>query len=485
MLAAGVWSRAEDVKPAENPPKAIAITELKPGHPVDFENEVLPILKNNCLACHNQTTTKGDLILETPQTILKGGESGPAVVPGRSAESLLLQLASHQKRPTMPPKDNKVAASDLTPEELGLLKLWIEQGAKGEVHVAGPVEWCPLPEGLNPIFAVALTSDGQFAACGRANQIFIYHVPSGQLATRLTDAQLLKAAGDGRPGVAHLDLVHALAFSPDGTLLASGGYREVKLWRRPRNVQKFNLPSAASNAVQSVATSPDGKWLATGGADSTIKIWDLGSGKLARQFAGHEKAVAALKFSPSSARLGSGSADKRIRVWNVADGSLFAETNTVTEVNALTWLGSDQQIASGGADNLIRLWQLPESTNGTFAVLKELKGHTAAVTSLDTVDGKQIVSGSSDGSVRQWNMEKGEMVRELKHGGPVTAVVVRADGKRFASAGSTNVAKLWDAESGKQIAELKGDRYAQEFAAESERALTLAGGELLRVTISF
>src|SRR5438445_5021032 len=66
---------AEEPKPA--PPQPIAIREVKRRSAVDFESEVLPIFKANCLACHNQTTTKAELVLETPQTIRKGGESGP------------------------------------------------------------------------------------------------------------------------------------------------------------------------------------------------------------------------------------------------------------------------------------------------------------------------------------------------------------------------------------------------------------------------
>src|SRR6266536_3825997 len=195
--------QAEDNPSADVQRKPIPIAKIDRKTPVDFEKEILPILKNNCLACHNKTTTKAELILETPQDILKGGESGKVVVPKRSGDSLLLKIASHQVKPMMPPKDNKVEASDLTPEELGLLKLWIDQGAQGEVHGTGPIVWQPLPEGLNPIYAVALTSDGQFAACGRANQIFIYRIPCKQLVTRLTDLQLLKAglyAADRRPG---------------------------------------------------------------------------------------------------------------------------------------------------------------------------------------------------------------------------------------------------------------------------------------------
>ena len=215
-------------EPPEKARAAIPIADIKRNAPVDFEKDILPLLKNNCLACHNQTTTKADLILETPQTILKGGETGPAVVPGKSSESLLLRAASHQVRPNMPPKENKVAAVSFTPDELGLIKLWIDQGAKGEVHAAGPIEWQALPEGLNPIYSVAVTSDGQFAACGRANQIFVYHLPSSQLITRLTDPSL--ASPEQKRGAAHRDLVHSLAFNSDGTILASGGYREIKLW---------------------------------------------------------------------------------------------------------------------------------------------------------------------------------------------------------------------------------------------------------------
>ena len=168
FLAGAAISVAQEAKPTDEQRPPIPITEVKQAAPVDFEKEILPILKNSCLACHNKTTTKGDLILETPDEIIKGGESGSAVVVGHGNDSLLLQAASHRKKPMMPPRNNKVAASDLTSEQLGLIKLWIDEGAKGSVHQATPIEWEPLPDGLNPIYAVALTRDGQIAACGRA-----------------------------------------------------------------------------------------------------------------------------------------------------------------------------------------------------------------------------------------------------------------------------------------------------------------------------
>ncbi|MCI0748506.1 MAG: hypothetical protein L0Y58_24120, partial [Verrucomicrobia subdivision 3 bacterium] len=452
---------------------AIPIREVQRTDAVDFEREILLMLKNNCLACHNQTKAKADLILETPQTILKGGESGPAVLPGKGSESLLMQVASHQKKPLMPPRENKAAASNLTPEQLGLLKLWIDQGARGEVRTAAPLDWHPVPDALNPIYAVALSQDGQLAAASRANRIFVYHVPSKRLLTVLTDP---KVTNDVE--AAHRDLVQSLAFNPDATLLASGSYREVKLWRRPVNVRKSLFQLAETNSA--LALSADGKWIAVSLPDNSIELRETATRKLARTLTGHEKPVTSLKFSPSCHRLCSVSSDKSLRIWNVSDGTACASTNLTPEISAVTWLAGESQLASGGADHLVRIWRVPDSSSNALTLVKELSGHEDAVTALDTVppgEG-QIVSGSKDGAVRHWDVAKGETLRILKHEAAVTAIAVSGDGKRLVSADLTNAARLWNLEDGKLIAELKGDRYAQEAAAEAERALAVAAADV-------
>lgn len=461
--------------------KPIAIADVKRDAPVNFEKEILPLLTKNCVACHNTKKAENALVLETPQTILKGGDSGPAVVAKKSGESLLLKVAAHLDEPAMPPADNKVGAVDLTSDQLGLIKLWIDQGATGEVAAQRPpIKWQALPTGMNPIYAVALTSDGQYAACGRANQIFVYHVASGQLVARLTDPALVKSGLYETQGVAHLDLVQSLAFSPDGKTLASGSFREVKLWSRPSNVHRLDLAGGAA-AAQAIAVSPDGKWAATGEASGAIKLWDLAIGKDPKTLTGHTAAVTGLRFLPGGTRLISGSLDKTVRLWNVSDGAAAQQVETPAPINALALIADGAQVAVGGADNLVRLFAIPADAAGTITAGAQLAGHAQAVTALAAAptDKTQLISASADGTIRQWNLTNNQQIREIKHGAPVTALAVRGDGLQLASAGADNLIKLWNAADGQPwvapdkqpIAAMKGDFRAQFRQAQQERAL--------------
>ena len=88
LLIAACTSAAASTSPVPGPP--ITVDQLQRAEPVSFEKEILPVLQKNCLACHSASERQGGLILETPAGILKGGDNGPAVTPGNSANSLLL-----------------------------------------------------------------------------------------------------------------------------------------------------------------------------------------------------------------------------------------------------------------------------------------------------------------------------------------------------------------------------------------------------------
>lgn len=452
---------------AAAPADEIKIAEVKRSGEVDFGKEVLPILRRKCLACHNSTEAESELILETPQAMIKGGSLGAGVVPGKGLESLVLQVAAHQEEPFMPPEDNDVQAEKLTPEELGLLKLWIDQGAKvGSGSSGGPIKWQSLPPGVNPIYATAISSDGQYAAAGRANQIFVFHVPSKREIGRLTDPELAKQLQAG-PGVAHLDLVQSLAFSPAGTLLASGGYRTAKVWRRPTDVKLMDY-SGVQAASAALAVSPDGKTIALAEASGAVRLFAADQAAPTKSLSGHSAAVTGIAFSADGAKLATASADKTLRVFTLADAKEAHKVELPTEAKSVAWL-DDANVAVGAADKIIRVVTLADGK-----VVRELKGHSQTVDALVAFGDQQLLSSGPDGTVRHWNGKDGKQIRQINHGGAVHAIAVSPDGTRFASAGANNSTKLWDAANGKQLFDLKGNYKLAIDEAAVTRAVALA-----------
>lgn len=474
----------------------IEVAEVKLGRPVNFEQDVLPILKKNCIACHNQADAESNLVVETPASILKGGSLGPAVVAKNSGESLLLKVAAHQAEPIMPPEDNDVNASNLTPRELGILKAWIDEGATGTVTgSSAPLDWQPLPPGVNPVFAVAISPDGQFIAAGRANQIFIYHVPSGQTVGRLTDPALLESGLYKKAGVAHRDIVQALAFSPDGNTLASGGYQTVKLWQRPHNVQLQTIAQGSKTGV--FALSADGK-LAAVGSGNDIAVIDRASGKVSKTLKGHSGPVRSVAFAKGSEQLVSGSDDKTLRVWTLADGKELLQIATAEPAIAVTAFGEGTEVAAASGNN-IDIWSIvppekpaeekkdEEKKEGEAEAPKPIRtmtGHSKPVVVLKTLANAptMVISGSEDGTLRHWDASKGSAVRTFSHGGPVTDVAATSDGARFASVGADNICKLWTAANGQTIATLQGDYRFDIDVAKQNAALALAKSQLTAAT---
>lgn len=360
----------------------IALASRK-GLAQDFERDILPIFRANCLACHNATERQGDLVLETPQTILAGGDSGPAVVAGNPEQSLIWKLSAHQEEPVMPPTDNDVGAQRLSAAQLDLLAQWIRAGATGTVsRVAGPTRWSPLPAGIHPVQAISITSDGQFAAACRANRIEIIHVPTGQVVTRLSDPSLDE--GDFT-GIAHRDLIQSLTFNRSGDRLASGSFREVKIWQRPRDVQLWNLPLGQS--IEHMSLSADRSLIAVSLADQSIQVISSDGRMLiqAQWPANLERTkISALEFSPDATRVVSAHEDGALMFWQVADGTLVDELRTPLPVTAFAFVpweadsipkvatetepaieanrqDESWRLVTGHSDNKIRVWQIPNS----------------------------------------------------------------------------------------------------------------------------
>lgn len=114
------------------------------SHPIDFTKEIQPILETSCTKCHGHGKDKGEFRIDTRETFLKGGETGPAVVIGKSADSLLIELVMGFDPDSVMPKKG----SRLKPEQIGLLRAWIDQGLKWDKGVwFGKIE----PKNLKPV----------------------------------------------------------------------------------------------------------------------------------------------------------------------------------------------------------------------------------------------------------------------------------------------------------------------------------------------
>src|SRR5947209_7745065 len=182
VLITGVAAGGE----AEGGP--IPVVALARTAPVAYEKDVEPILANKCASCHSGNVRKGKLDVAGYESLMKGGRHGRPVVPGKSTDSLLVRLAGKTRRPFMPPKSEE----PLTPQELALLKLWIDQGAKapGGTRAAATVVLAESPAGVHPVLGVAISPDRTtvVAACG--NQVHLYRAGSGRLLRSLVDPGL-------------------------------------------------------------------------------------------------------------------------------------------------------------------------------------------------------------------------------------------------------------------------------------------------------
>jgi mono/diheme cytochrome c family protein len=99
---------------------------------VTYANDIKPIFENSCVKCHGAEKPKAKLRLNSLEGALKGGEDGKVIKPGKSAESVLVHNVAHisAEDDWMPPPDNKAKIPPLTAEQIGLIRAWIDQGAK-------------------------------------------------------------------------------------------------------------------------------------------------------------------------------------------------------------------------------------------------------------------------------------------------------------------------------------------------------------------
>jgi WD40 repeat protein len=220
---------------------------------------------------------------------------------------------------------------------------------------------------IGGVSAVAFTPDGKFLVSGGD---FVFGSSDSPLKLwRVADGAFIQ----GFKVPADAVDVRSVAVSPDGTLVAAGHSRgQVNLYRISDGALVRSLPgNSDSDQVLSVAFSPDGTKVASGSTDNTVRVWQVLDGVLLKVLTGHTNFVASVAFSPNGTTLASGSNDGTVLLWRTSDFTLIRGLRHTDTVNSVAFSADSQTLASGGGDVDVRLWQV-----STGALLRTLSGST-------------------------------------------------------------------------------------------------------------
>ncbi|KAB8184488.1 caspase, EACC1-associated type [Microbispora catharanthi] len=272
------------------------------------------------------------------------------------------------------------------------------------------------------IFSMALSPDRKTLATGHGdNKIRLWDVATGRLENTLVGhSQGRETLGTGpSPSVAGVGAIPALAFSPDGTILASGGVdTTVRLWN-PETGDSRQVLNSHNGFVEAVAFDTDGTTLASAGLDRTVELWDVKTsrttGALTGRFGdgGPLSGVTVAAFRPRHGRtIATNSlATTTVLIWDTSTRHVVTTVSghTLGHVTALCYSPDGTILASGGYDHTI---VLSDAANGRK--IRTLRGHSGEVAALAfSGDGKVVASGGYDGTARLWDAATGRALAVL------------------------------------------------------------------------
>ena len=363
---------------------------------VSYDKEIRPIFQSRCLGCHQPAKAGGRYVMTSFELMLKGGESDDrAIVPNQPAESHLLEMITPKKGKALMPRDSR----RFRRHEIELITRWIAQGA----HDDSPPRLASRYDAAHP------------------------------------------------PEYTRLPVIPALAFSPDGSLLAVAGFHEVLLWKADGSELLGRLVGL-SERIESLAFSPDGKRLAvTGGMPAQmgeVQVWDIAKRKLSLSVPVTFDTVYGVSWSPDGTKIAFGCADNSVRAIDAKTGNQVLFMGSHNDWVLDTVFSADgSHLMSVGRDMAVKLIEVSTQRfidNITSITPGALKGGLAAVARHPKRD--EIVIGGSDGEPKLYRVfrqtvrvigDDSNMIREFPSlPGRICSVAISDDGKRIAAGSS-------------------------------------------------
>jgi WD40 repeat protein/mono/diheme cytochrome c family protein len=266
----------------------------------------------------------------------------------------------------------------------------------------------------------------------------------------LTGPPLPDNTGDADPLEAQSSPANAAAFSPDGRLAAfASADKSVRIWdvEAGRDLRRLIGHTAS---VWCVAFSPDGTQLLSGGKDGSVRLWEVETGRELHKLEGHADLVTSVAFSADGRRALSAGYDHEVFLWDLERGDAvptFTFSNVLRYPNCVAFSPDGRRaVVCGG-----RVLCVIDAATGK--VERRLEGHTAPVVSaVFSADGKYVLSGGDDRTLRLWDAAAGKPIRAFtSHEGYVKSVALSPDGKQALSGASDATVRLWDVGSSKQL----------------------------------
>jgi len=281
------------------------------------------------------------------------------------------------------------------------------------------------------VYAVAWSPDGSLVASGSEDEtVRIWDPQTGELLSTLRG---------------HTDTIASVSWSPDGLWLASSsGDRTIKIWDVASGTEVQTL-TGHTNGIFSVSWYPYGGYLASGAIDRTVRIWDIASGSEVAIMDGHTGWVGCVSWSPDGFWLASASDDTTTKVWYVGDWSLFYTLRHPDNIRWVDWSPDSTQLATagGGFDRRVRIWDVASEQT-----LITLSGYSAPVTAVrwSRDPERTVLAISYSSPIQLRDGVTGEIIHTLTgHGSGVQEVDWSPDGTRLASVALDRTVRIWGA----------------------------------------